>query len=163
MRGFSITTVCLALAWLLLAPDPLGAWGPATHVALGEVLLDSLYLLPPALRLLLEAFPIQFLYGSVAADISFAKKYVPEGRHSHNWQFGHAGQRSDAIRRTKPVHHRKLEIHQNDIVRTPLDGCHGRQSIVHGLRDMAAPAQHAGRDRPIDGVVFDDEDSEALP
>jgi len=66
------------LAWLLLVPEPLGAWGPATHVALGEVLLNSLYLLPPALRLLLEKHPIQFLYGSVAADISFGKKYVPE-------------------------------------------------------------------------------------
>ena len=31
---------------------------------------------------------IQFLYGSVAADISFAKKYVPEGRHSHHWRVG---------------------------------------------------------------------------
>jgi len=90
MRRLSITAVCLALAWLLLVPEPLGAWGPATHVALGEVLLNSLYLLPPALRLLLKQFPIQFLYGSVAADISFAKKYVPEGRHSHNWAVGEA-------------------------------------------------------------------------
>jgi hypothetical protein len=57
-------------------------------VALGEVLLNSLYLLPPALRLLLEAHPIEFLYGSVAADISFGKKYVPEGRHSHFWHVG---------------------------------------------------------------------------
>jgi len=57
-------------------------------VALGEVLLNSLYLVPPALRLLLEKHPIQFLYGSVAADISFAKKYVPEGRHSHHWKVG---------------------------------------------------------------------------
>jgi len=57
-------------------------------VALGEVLLNSLYLLPPAIRLLLEKHPIAFLYGSVAADISFGKKYVPEGRHSHFWKVG---------------------------------------------------------------------------
>jgi len=78
----------LAVAWLLLVPDPAAAWGPATHVALGEALLSSLYLLPPAIRALLERFPIHFLYGSVAADISFAKKYVPEGRHCHNWHVG---------------------------------------------------------------------------
>jgi hypothetical protein len=78
----------MALGWILLVPEPLSAWGPATHVALGEVLLDSLYLLPPAVRLLLEAHPIEFLYGSVAADISFGKKYVPEGRHSHYWKVG---------------------------------------------------------------------------
>jgi hypothetical protein len=57
-------------------------------VALGEAILGSLYLLPPAIRFLLERFPVQFLYGSVAADISFAKKYVPEGRHSHSWKVG---------------------------------------------------------------------------
>ncbi len=74
-------------AWLLI-PEPLLAWGPGTHVALGELVLGSLYLLPPAVRALLERFPIHFLYGSVAADISFAKKYVPEGRHCHNWHVG---------------------------------------------------------------------------
>lgn len=90
MQRIFITAVWFAFAWLLLVPEPLGAWGPATHVALGEALLSSLYLLPPALRLLLENHPIQFLYGSVAADISFAKKYVPEGRHSHHWHVGEA-------------------------------------------------------------------------
>jgi hypothetical protein len=90
MRGLLIPAVWLALAWIFLVPEPLGAWGPATHVALGEALLNSLYLLPPALSALLESHPIQFLYGSVAADISFAKKYVPEGRHSHNWKVGEA-------------------------------------------------------------------------
>jgi len=88
MRGFTLAIVGVVSGWILLVPEPLGAWGPATHIALGEVLLNSLYLLPPALHLLLKANPIQFLYGSVAADISFAKKYVPEGRHSHNWRVG---------------------------------------------------------------------------
>ncbi len=78
----------IALAWLLLVPGEAAAWGPGTHVAIGEAVLASLYLLPPALRALLERFPIHFLYGSVAADISFAKKYVPEGRHCHNWHVG---------------------------------------------------------------------------
>jgi hypothetical protein len=77
-----------ALGWLLLVPEPAAAWGPATHVALGEAVLGSLYLLPPAVRAILERFPLHFLYGSVAADISLAKKYVPEGRHCHNWSVG---------------------------------------------------------------------------
>ncbi len=88
MRGLSAWALVFAIGWLMLVPDPLGAWGPATHVALGEFVLNSLYLLPPAVRFLLERFPIHFLYGSVAADISFAKKYVPEGRHSHDWDMG---------------------------------------------------------------------------
>jgi hypothetical protein len=75
------------MAWLLV-PEPLFAWGPATHVALGEALLASLYLLPPAVQALLARYPLHFLYGSVAADISFAKKYVPAGRHCHSWEVG---------------------------------------------------------------------------
>ena len=78
----------VALGWLALVPEPAWAWGPATHVALGEALLGSLYLLPPAVRAVLESHPLHFLYGSIAADISFAKKYVPEGRHCHNWSVG---------------------------------------------------------------------------
>ncbi len=88
MPGRWLPALLVALGWVLLVPESAGAWGPATHVALGEALLNALFLLPPAVRLLLERFPIHFLYGSVAADISFAKKYVPEGRHSHSWRVG---------------------------------------------------------------------------
>jgi hypothetical protein len=77
----------IAVAWILI-PQPASAWGPGTHIALGELVLGSLYLLPPAVRTLLERFPIHFLYGSVAADISFAKKYAPAGRHCHHWHVG---------------------------------------------------------------------------
>jgi Zinc dependent phospholipase C len=77
-----------AFAWMVLVPEQVAAWGPATHVALGEALLTSLYLVPPAVRAIIERYPLHFLYGSVAADISFAKKYVPEGRHCHNWHVG---------------------------------------------------------------------------
>lgn len=83
-----LTPLLLALGWLFLIPEPASAWGPGTHVALGEALLGALYLLPPGVRVLLERFPLHFLYGSVAADISFAKKYVPEGRHCHSWHVG---------------------------------------------------------------------------
>ena len=83
-----LTPLLLALSWLLLVPEPAAAWGPATHVALGEAILGALYLVPPAIRAVLERYPLHFLYGSIAADISFAKKYVPEGRHCHNWTVG---------------------------------------------------------------------------
>jgi hypothetical protein len=82
------STLLLALAWLVLSPDLLWAWGPATHVYLGSAVLNSLFLLPPSVRAVLSAYPADFLYGSVAADISLAKKYVPEGRHCHNWHVG---------------------------------------------------------------------------
>jgi hypothetical protein len=83
-----VAAILLCVAGLLLLPDPAWAWGPATHVYLGSAVLQSLSLLPPAVASLLAAFPKDFLYGSVAADISLAKKYVPEGRHCHHWHVG---------------------------------------------------------------------------
>ena len=84
----TVAALGVALAWILLHPEALWAWGPGTHIALGEGVLASLYLLPPAVRAIIESHPLHFLYGSIAADISFAKKYVPEGRHCHHWHVG---------------------------------------------------------------------------
>jgi hypothetical protein len=84
---FALVAV-VALFLVPLLPDPAWAWGPATHIYLGTGVLDSLSLLPPVMRSLLAAYPHDFLYGSVAADISLAKKYVPEGRHCHSWTIG---------------------------------------------------------------------------
>jgi hypothetical protein len=86
---------------LLLLPDAAWAFGPASHVFLGSHLLESLSLLPPALGDLLRAHPQSFLYGNMAADISFAKKYVPAGRHCHFWHVGEeilAAARNDRTR-----------------------------------------------------------------
>lgn len=55
---------------------------------LGTGLLESLQLLPSAVRTVVAAYPYDFLYGSVAADISLAKKYAPVGRHCHHWHIG---------------------------------------------------------------------------
>ena len=76
------------LTCLLLLPSDAWAFGPATHVFLGEQILNNLSYLPPVIADLLRAYPQSFLYGSMAADISLAKKYVPLGRHCHYWHVG---------------------------------------------------------------------------
>jgi hypothetical protein len=95
--------VVLGIAAVLLAllPDAAWAFGPATHIFLGQHLLDALHLIPTSIADLLRAYPQSFLYGSIAADISFAKKYVPAGRHCHFWHVGEeilAGARNDRLR-----------------------------------------------------------------
>jgi len=77
-----------ALLLLVLLPATAHAWTPGTHVYLGEAVLRSLGSLPAAIAELLRAFPYDFLYGSIAADTSMAKKYVPTGRHCHSWTVG---------------------------------------------------------------------------
>lgn len=77
-----------AFLLLLLVPDSAWAWGPATHVYLSTEILRSLHLLGAPTAALLAAHPEKFVYGSMAPDISLAKKYAEVGRHSHYWHVG---------------------------------------------------------------------------
>lgn len=80
--------VALALVLIALLPSDAYAWTPGTHIFLGEAVMRSLPLLGASTADLLAAFPYQFLYGSIAADTSIAKKYAPQGRHCHSWTVG---------------------------------------------------------------------------
>jgi hypothetical protein len=84
------TLLALAGAALLvcLVPASAFAWTPGTHIFLGEAVLRSVATLPTGIADLLRAFPVEFLYGSIAADTSIAKKYAPVGRHCHSWTVG---------------------------------------------------------------------------
>ena len=82
--GFALA-ILLAL---MLTPAVAHAWTPGTHIFLGEAVMRSLPLLPSSISELLAAFPYDFLYGSIAADTSIAKKYAAAGRHCHSWNVG---------------------------------------------------------------------------
>lgn len=84
----SVAPIGLALLWIALTPSDLFAWTPGTHIHIGEAVLRSLVLLPAGTAALLRTFPQDFLYGSIAADTSMAKKYAPAGRHCHSWIVG---------------------------------------------------------------------------
>ncbi len=77
-----------AIVLLVLYPTVAWAWTPGTHILLGEAVLRSASLLPPAIAALLRSHPHDFLYGSIAADTSIAKKYAKFGRHCHSWVVG---------------------------------------------------------------------------
>lgn len=78
----------LALLVVGLMPHEALAWTPGTHVFLGQAVLGALGELPAGVADVLRAFPQEFLYGSIAADTSIAKKYAPVGRHCHSWTVG---------------------------------------------------------------------------
>jgi len=80
--------LAIALIAIALTPRTAFAWTPGTHVFLGDAVMRTLTLLPGAVGELLQTFPYDFLYGSIAADTSIAKKYAPAGRHCHSWQVG---------------------------------------------------------------------------
>ena len=73
------------IAVSLVVPHALHAWTPGTHIYLAESVLQNLGVLPAVTADLLHSFPYDYLYGSIAADTSFAKKYAPADRHPHAW------------------------------------------------------------------------------
>ena len=79
--------VALAVAALLVlaTPDSLWAWGPTTHAWLSSQVLGNLQIFPLIAREILTAHPYSYLYGSLSADITLAKRYVHYSRHCHNW------------------------------------------------------------------------------
>jgi Zinc dependent phospholipase C len=80
--------LCVAVLLVAATPSAAYAWTPGTHIFLGEAVMRSLPLLPQAIAELIGAFPYDFLYGSIAADTSIAKKYAAAGRHCHSWNVG---------------------------------------------------------------------------
>lgn len=79
---FLITVVFLA------APTETLAWGIGVHLQVGSGLLSCVDTLPVALRGLLSAHPLDFLYGCIAADITLGKKFTHYLRHCHSWRMG---------------------------------------------------------------------------
>jgi len=74
----------------LLSPAEAFAWGPVTHLQLGLEALRNLGNFEHSLRMLLQAFPYDYLYGCIAADIIFAKGLAKIHEHSHNWSVAYA-------------------------------------------------------------------------
>lgn len=73
---------------IVLLPAAAHAWGPATHLEIARGVLENTSLISGAARALLEAFPYDFLYGNIAADIVVGKNLVEEIKHCHNWRIG---------------------------------------------------------------------------
>ncbi len=71
-----------------MAPDQAHAWGAGFHLQLGSTVLSNLAAIKPALAALLSAYPLDFLYGCIAADITVGKKFTNYLQHCHRWSIG---------------------------------------------------------------------------
>jgi len=83
-----LCVACVAIVAIAATPSVAHAWTPGTHIFLGEAVIRSLSLIPGPIAEIIAAFPYDFLYGSIAADTSIAKKYAAAGRHCHSWNVG---------------------------------------------------------------------------
>lgn len=84
---FIIYFILLA-AGFILVPSFAFAWGPMTHMYLGNELLSCAPLLPAGIFALLKKHKQDYLYGNLMADMILGKKYLPEDKSSHSWDVG---------------------------------------------------------------------------
>ena len=82
-----ITFKLLIIMFFLMIPSFAHAWGPLTHTYLGNELLSLGSLLPASLLEILRRYRKDFIYGNLMADIIVGKKYLPDHKNSHNWDF----------------------------------------------------------------------------
>lgn len=83
-----ISISILSLLSILILPQVAHGWGPATHLELGNTIISNVEMLVEPIRSLLRAYPQDFLYGNISADIVVGKNLVRELKHCHNWRFG---------------------------------------------------------------------------
>jgi hypothetical protein len=81
MRVFKL----LLVISFLMVPAMAFAWGPLTHIYLGNELFSLSPLLPAGLLEIIRRYRKDFLYGNLMADIIIGKKYLPDEKSSHSW------------------------------------------------------------------------------
>ena len=80
--------VVAAALYVLFNADEALAWGAGTHVQLGTEMLARLGLLPASVAAVLARHAIDYLYGNVAADVVFAKRWSRVKQFCHHWTTG---------------------------------------------------------------------------
>ncbi len=71
---------------VLIVPSFAFAWGPMTHMYLGNEIFSFAPLIPAGVIALLRKYRQDFLYGNLMADTILGKKYLPDDKSSHSWE-----------------------------------------------------------------------------
>lgn len=72
----------------LFFADNAFAWGPAIHTVISCSILDGLGNILPQIAGILKQFPLEYIYGNLAADFFIGKGNKRKEGHSHNWEAG---------------------------------------------------------------------------
>ena len=78
-------TFTIALFICLVTSDYTYAWGAGIHIMEGSYVLNHLNLILPWIAEPLRAFPYDYLYGCISADIFIGKGSRRRDDHCHNW------------------------------------------------------------------------------
>jgi hypothetical protein len=71
-----------------ISTDWAWGWGPAVHTVIGCSILGDLSAILPAFAQILKRYPLEYLYGSLAADFFMGKGRKHTDDHPHQWECG---------------------------------------------------------------------------
>ncbi len=78
--------ILICFLTILFLPSLAHAWGPLTHVYLGNQVLDlGAAIVPAGIYGILKKFKNDFLYGNLSADIILGKRFQDHEKNSHSW------------------------------------------------------------------------------
>ena len=73
---------------LLLFSSSALAWGPAIHTVIACNIIDDVGSMLPMISSVIKSFPLEYIYGSMAADFFIGRGQKKKDGHSHNWETG---------------------------------------------------------------------------
>ncbi len=74
-------------AWLMAGQEVL-AWGPGVHTLTALNLLDAVSGIFPLISRVIQAYPVEYVYGCLAADFFIGKGNRRKKKHPHTWEGG---------------------------------------------------------------------------
>ncbi len=80
--------IVLLAVGFLLTPSFAFAWGPLTHMYLGNEIFSLASVIPAGIYGLIKKYRQDYLYGNLMADTIIGKKYLPDDKSSHSWDVG---------------------------------------------------------------------------
>lgn len=81
----SLKIIAITLFVSLITCSNAHAWGAGIHIMEGSFVLKNLHLIIPLIAEPLRAFPYDYLYGCISADIFIGKGSKRRDDHCHNW------------------------------------------------------------------------------
>ncbi|MBW1903513.1 MAG: zinc dependent phospholipase C family protein [Deltaproteobacteria bacterium] len=79
---------CLFVLGQLLWAKSALAWGPGVHTVIALNMLDDVSLILPSIARVISSFPLEYLYGCLAADFFIGKSKMRKAGHAHSWKGG---------------------------------------------------------------------------
>ena len=76
----------VSLILQLILTDGAWAWGPAVHTVIACTALDELSAISPMIAAIIRSFPLEYIYGTLAADFFVGKGKKKREGHPHTWE-----------------------------------------------------------------------------